>query len=480
MSKWAKSQGSDSDNNKRVQRAKQSEERGAEHEAAHKGSGSATSAGETTSVQAYSGSLLGDARLNGRGNAPVRAATMQRMQQTQGNRALQRFLHGSGIPGFKAVQREGEAAVAPPEGSVASADGNPVAPPDAGTTTHPTVKTGSKGPAVEELQQKLNADGATPALVADGIFGPKTRAAAVAFQSKHGLDADGIVGPITWGKLDELGHASDVGRVEKDWSELVGGQTYGMTSRYTWRITGTEIKVTVKLKFTGEKRDDLVTQWMGYIQSMWNRFDATNDAGEKIAIVFDPQSVKGGEDNAVEIMAGNGRSNAAQWFADDPDSNNTAAHEFGHMIGLEDEYQRAHGDYKRLVGKDPEDGETTNATPAATIATEMHTALQEPDEPTRVTNATGVVTTHDLKQGKFAQEVATAYQAAFGVEIVKDIVDHIPDEDEWDIVDPFTHSSQSLMGMGGNHAHPLEPRHVREFVGYVGASKGGKWKAVER
>ncbi|MDQ3928356.1 MAG: hypothetical protein M3328_04310 [Chloroflexota bacterium] len=40
----------------------------------------------------YPGTLLGDPRLNGRGNAPVRAAVMQRMQQTYGNRAVQRFL----------------------------------------------------------------------------------------------------------------------------------------------------------------------------------------------------------------------------------------------------------------------------------------------------------------------------------------------------------------------------------------------------
>lgn len=36
--------------------------------------------------------LLGDPRLGGRGNAPVRAAMIQQMQQNQGNRATQRFL----------------------------------------------------------------------------------------------------------------------------------------------------------------------------------------------------------------------------------------------------------------------------------------------------------------------------------------------------------------------------------------------------
>ncbi|HYO49524.1 MAG TPA: DUF4157 domain-containing protein, partial [Chloroflexia bacterium] len=39
-----------------------------------------------------SSSLLGDPRLDGRGNGPVRAAMMQRMQQTYGNRAVRRTL----------------------------------------------------------------------------------------------------------------------------------------------------------------------------------------------------------------------------------------------------------------------------------------------------------------------------------------------------------------------------------------------------
>lgn len=35
----------------------------------------------------------------------------------------------------------------------------------------------------------------------DGMFGSKTADAVWAFQDKHGLGADGIVGPNTWGKM---------------------------------------------------------------------------------------------------------------------------------------------------------------------------------------------------------------------------------------------------------------------------------------
>jgi len=69
------------------------------------------------------------------------------------------------------------------------------------------VKAGSRAYRGRELKQgePANADvlylqnklGVNPT----GPFGPKTHAAVVALQKKHGLLADGIVGPLTWSKL---------------------------------------------------------------------------------------------------------------------------------------------------------------------------------------------------------------------------------------------------------------------------------------
>lgn len=72
------------------------------------------------------------------------------------------------------------------------------------TTTvvgRPMVSYGSRGDAVRKLQELLNALGYDCGSV-DGIFGSKTKAAVLAFQKANGLGVDGIVGPLTWAKLD--------------------------------------------------------------------------------------------------------------------------------------------------------------------------------------------------------------------------------------------------------------------------------------
>lgn len=57
------------------------------------------------------------------------------------------------------------------------------------------LRKGDQGHSVVELQRRLGVR--TP----DGLFGPETEAAVKAFQSKHGLAADGLVGPATWNAL---------------------------------------------------------------------------------------------------------------------------------------------------------------------------------------------------------------------------------------------------------------------------------------
>ena len=83
-----------------------------------------------------------------------------------------------------------------PEGTKLQAgESDPSATSDLEVITDPEV--------VTELQQALAAAGYDPG-PADGTFGPRTEAAVVAFQQANGLTTDGIVGPETAAKLNEV------------------------------------------------------------------------------------------------------------------------------------------------------------------------------------------------------------------------------------------------------------------------------------
>jgi hypothetical protein len=64
----------------------------------------------------------------------------------------------------------------------------------------PTLRQGDQGEWVTHLQQLLVQAGYDPGPI-DGDFRNGTRRAVEAFQAANGLDADGIVGPATWGAL---------------------------------------------------------------------------------------------------------------------------------------------------------------------------------------------------------------------------------------------------------------------------------------
>ncbi len=76
------------------------------------------------------------------------------------------------------------------------------------------VSRGARGDTVYYIQGLINViaklNSAIPTLERDGIFGAATQAAVRAFQTEYGLTADGIVGPLTWEKLNaEYGTAED-------------------------------------------------------------------------------------------------------------------------------------------------------------------------------------------------------------------------------------------------------------------------------
>jgi peptidoglycan hydrolase-like protein with peptidoglycan-binding domain len=72
---------------------------------------------------------------------------------------------------------------------------------------NPTIRQGSRGPAVRKAQKALKDRGYNPGAL-DGIFGAQTSRAVRQYQSDRSHDriaplaVDGIVGPNTWARLD--------------------------------------------------------------------------------------------------------------------------------------------------------------------------------------------------------------------------------------------------------------------------------------
>ena len=64
------------------------------------------------------------------------------------------------------------------------------------------LKLGSRGNAVLRIQERLKSISIyypnIPNIAADGIFGPATQKAVLAFQKMMGINEDGIVGQQTW------------------------------------------------------------------------------------------------------------------------------------------------------------------------------------------------------------------------------------------------------------------------------------------
>ena len=65
------------------------------------------------------------------------------------------------------------------------------------------LRNGSQGDEVMALQKSLMAMGINPG-IPDGIFGPKTEAAAKQCQERCGVTADGIWGPASQAAFDEM------------------------------------------------------------------------------------------------------------------------------------------------------------------------------------------------------------------------------------------------------------------------------------
>lgn len=388
-------------------------------------------------------------------------------------------------------------------------------------STHPTIRQGSRGPAVEELQQRLNnapANEVPTLLEVDGRFGPLTRRAVREFQAAHPpLAQDGVVGPATWAMVDQIPGAVTVGRVEFSSDERVEGNIYGGDTRYTWRLLDDALEVTVNINFTGQANHPMVAVWLGQIAAVWNTFHFVDDStGQTLRLRFVANRARPGDNTVRVYSAAPGtprfRSDAGNWNVQDPDPG-LAPHEFGHLIGLQDEYRLGADAYVRTTGEEPITGQLTGDAEPQVIADEMWTAVTSSPASGRAARARAVVTNHSLQQGAFSQRVAEAYEMAHAPDMLRedwvdpvgyrvvpnpggtidlDIAARLPGQaNEAAITNPFTYTNRSLMGnmqslsnpreAGGvtpEHDHPVEERHVRHLLRLLQANRPGAWRLV--
>jgi peptidoglycan hydrolase-like protein with peptidoglycan-binding domain len=125
------------------------------------------------------------------------------------------------------VPPAGTTSTVPVAGTTTSSTSVPPAPGQTATTSHgasasttvagrvvskpsDNVRLGDSGSGVQQIQTALVAHGYQVAV--DGKFGPQTAQAVKAFQQKNGLTQDGVVGPITWAKLQASGSTSSTAK----------------------------------------------------------------------------------------------------------------------------------------------------------------------------------------------------------------------------------------------------------------------------
>jgi peptidoglycan hydrolase-like protein with peptidoglycan-binding domain len=419
------------------------------------------------------------------------------------------------------VSRQGRSVVEGP------AQGEPRGTP-LGGTIHPTVRRNSNGPAVEELQQKLNTippDQVPTMLEVDGKFGGQTFQAVKEFQRTRTpqLGDDGVVGPLTWTALDAVSGPVMVGREQFDWEQRAEGTITGGPAAFTWRLLPDRLQATVNIAFTGSPNHPRVPQWRSDITRVWNsfRFANTDDPAHSLDLEFVPGTSTPADASVHVIVtppgATPGRSDSANWHTGDTDPG-LAPHEFGHLIGLRDEYNQAPEQYAAVTGEQAPIGQSNapldaagNAVAPEVIAAEMRTAVTGASAG-RGAAARAVVTKYSLRQGAFSQRIAQAYETTNAGQMLRedfgpagfsvvndpagtmgnDIAARIPGQfdnagNEAVAVGPFLYDNRSIMGNMGSlnnpvsaHDHPVAERHVRHFLEIVRANRPGTWTTVRR
>jgi len=294
----------------------------------------------------------------------------------------------------------------------------------------------------------------------------------------HSLDRD-LRDDLSGDELERalaLVHSTASGSFRRDFSEwLTEDYHAGGTGIWEWEIADRKFLIHVGVKFEPDPGLTApISRWQAQVRSIWNRFALTGNGGQaggglELPIEFDLQDQSGAERSVRVRQNANGSSYAHPdraysnlWYVNMPDT--VAPHEFGHLVGLPDEYERTLEDYESVTGEDlPE--------PGAVTAADRRNALYLPTVADRATTATTVLTTAGLisggaaVQGSQAQRVMQAYNSAYEESDSENLLHALrhrtaPDS-YFTLIAVFSFVSPSIMGNESDHTHPVEQRHVR-------------------
>ncbi|MEM7103379.1 MAG: hypothetical protein AAF502_09640 [Bacteroidota bacterium] len=128
-------------------------------------------------------------------------------------------------------------------------------------------------------------------------------------------------------------------------------QTFTEDVNYDIQYRRDQLRIIVRIKLTGESTTAaLRSKWKTGITSAWNgKFHI--DGPKKLKLVFDPQFTDKKPHYSVKVHKNKPRADSGNWGLNTKAS--TTAHEFGHLVGNEDEYHRTAADFQKLVGRAP-------------------------------------------------------------------------------------------------------------------------------
>jgi hypothetical protein len=304
----------------------------------------------------------------------------------------------------------------------------------------------------------------------------------------HSLERD-IRDEMSGSELDRalrLINSGNSGSFRNEFTEyLVEGLHAGGEGIWDWEFVDGNFLVHVDVAFKPEEgvAYDL-GKWQTQIAGIWNRFSLTTNTGQEYPILFDlknqsraERSVRVVQNAQPGVYADPDRAYSDKWYPVMRDT--VAPHEFGHLVGLADEYERTAEDYAAVTGEAiPQTANASTQTPSE-IAADLHKALYDNPKPQRAAAATTVLETAGIivggaaQQGTFAQRVMKAYDDRYSGWISKTLIEAIRDRcvpgSFWTLLGAFSFESASIMGNESDHTHPVAERHLAPVLQVVRA-----------